>query len=268
MFLDVLGIVPTFLRQERDLEFAKETILSFRKSASLADLLIVDDGSPSKELVDKLTEFCWEQGVGVELELREENSGFSATVNVGLRRARKAEMHAVLINSDIQFFENGWLQTMLDNPADIVGAQLLFPNGLVQHAGVYYSVISRQFDHIFRMAPSTLAAVQEPRICPVTGALQLIRHSTLKQIGVYDDNFKMGYEDVDYCLTAFQAGLTCAYEPKAVAIHHEGMFRHRDPSPKISEWTRRSWEYLHEKHGGEGFSDYCPTLLEWPDESQ
>jgi GT2 family glycosyltransferase len=77
----------------------------------------------------------------------------------------------------------------------------------------------------------------------------------------------MGYEDVDYCLVAFQAGLQCAYEPKAIAIHHEGMFRHRDPSPKIREWTKRSWERLHEKHGGVAFSDYCPTLLEWPDDA-
>jgi GT2 family glycosyltransferase len=265
--LDVLGIMPTFIRTERDLRFCQSAIESYRRSCS-ADLLVVDDHSPNRELVDQLATFCWNAGVGVELELKEKNEGFASSVNIGLRRARKQNLHAVLVNADIEFFENNWLDHMLDNGADVVGACLLFPNGLVQHAGIYYSVISRQFDHIYRMAPSTLDVVGEPRICPVTGALQLIRHSTLKAVGLYDDNFKLGYEDVDYCHMVFQAGLKCAYEPKAIAIHHEGMFRHQNPSPKVRQWTKRSWDYLHEKHAGLDFSAFVPTLLEWPDESQ
>ena len=257
--------MPTFIRTERDLQFTKNAIESYRRTC-MADLLVVDDYSPNRELVDQLSDFCWQVGVGVELELREKNEGFATTINVGLRRARRQEAHAVLVNADIEFFDNRWMDSMLANGADVVGACLLFPNGLVQHAGVYYSVISRQFDHIYRMAPSTLKVVGEPRICPVTGALQLIRHETLKKVGFYDENFKLGYEDVDYCHMVFQAGLKCAYEPNAIAVHHEGMYRHHNPSPKVREWTKQSWDYLHAKHAGLDFSSYVPTLLEWPDD--
>lgn len=255
---DVLGVMPTFLRTEQDLDTARVAIETFRATCS-ADLLVIDDGSPFG--TNMLSQVAKENGI--DMMPKEENEGFSRTVNLGLRRARREGKHAVLVNADIQFFHNGWLSEMLANDADVVGAQLLFPNGLVQHAGIYYSVISRQFDHIFRFAPSTLAAVQEPRICPVTGALQLIKSQVIKEIGFYDENFRMGYEDVDYCHMAFQAGMKCAYEPKAIAIHHEGMFRHRDPSEKLKQWTIRSWDYLHEKHAGVDFSEYVPTLLEW-----
>ena len=37
----------------------------------------------------------------------------------------------------------------------------------------------------------------------------------------------MGYEDVDYCLRVFDAGLECVYEPAAWALHHESALRGR-----------------------------------------
>ena len=78
-----------------------------------------------------------------------------------------------------------------------MGPLLLYTNGLVQHAGVYFSVITRRFDHRYRLAPRALAQVQKGITCPVTGALQYIRYETIKKIGIYDENFKMGYEDID-----------------------------------------------------------------------
>jgi GT2 family glycosyltransferase len=260
-----LGVMPTFLRSEDDLSVTIRAVQSFRGTCG-ADLLVVDDHSEDLDLVDALDAACKE--AGADFEYRVKNEGFSRTVNVGLRRARRMERDAVLVNADIEFINNGWLEALLGNPADVVGALLLYPNRLVQHAGIYYSVISRQFDHILKLAPMSLAQVSEPRICPVTGALQLIRWPTLKRVGIYDENFRMGYEDVDYCHIVFQAGLKCAYEPSAQAIHHEGMFRWRDPSEKVLGWMAESWAYLHRKHAGVSFAEYVPTLLEWPDDSQ
>ena len=64
-------------------------------------------------------------------------------------------------------------------------------------------------------------------VCPVTGAFQYIRPEVLEQVGLYDPGFRMGCEDVDYCLRVFQAGFACVYEPAIRAIHHESLFRSR-----------------------------------------
>ena len=41
----------------------------------------------------------------------------------------------------------------------------------------------------------------------MTAALQLIRWETLDQVGLYDEGYRLCFEDVDYCLRVFEAGL-------------------------------------------------------------
>jgi GT2 family glycosyltransferase len=96
--------------------------------------------------------------------------------------------------------------------------------------------------------------------------LMLVKHQTMLDIGLFDERFGMGFEDVDYCYRVFQNGKTCAYEPRARAIHHESFFRHAwpDDERQAKRW-RASFEFLHEKHRGWDFSDYVPTLL-WDSE--
>jgi len=257
---DTLAIIPTLLRHEQDLILTEHAVKSLLATSD-ADLLVVDDGSPDKDLVERLKQLV--DATGAELEISAENQGFSRSVNVGIRRARKSGQHALLVNADIQFWANNWLDYMRANPADLVGAVLIYPNGLVQHAGIYFSVITRKFDHILRMAPGTLAQVKDGRICPVTGALQLIKHETIKKVGVYDENYRLGHEDVDYCHMVFQAGLTCAVEPQAVAVHHESVIRHNQnkPDQKHVRWMDEGWIYFHEKHKGRDFGEYTPTLI-------
>lgn len=263
---DTLAIIPTYMKNEDELEVTKKSIETLLETSD-ADLIVIDDSSPEKDLVVRLGEWMWDlddQRSRFVFQARTINVGFARTVNVGLQSALEQGKHGLLVNADVEFFHNGWLDAMRRNPADVVGALLLYPNGLVQHAGIYFSVITRMFDHIYRMAPRTLDLVHRPRICPVTGALQLIKHSTLEKIGLYDENFHMGWEDVDYCHMVFQAGLQCAYEPLAEAIHHESLFR-KNAGDEMAERWQRSWEYLHEKHRGHDFSQYVPTLL-WDEE--
>jgi len=229
------------------------------------DILVVDDASPYG--ADKLQEISDSQK-SFDIYRSPVNQGFSASVNIGMRRARKQKRDILLANADTLFMNNKWLEILQQNPADIVGPLLVYPNGLVQHAGVYFSVITRRFDHRYRLAPRTLAQVQKPINCPVTGALQLIRYSTIEKIGIYDENYKMGYEDMDYCLMAFQNGLTCAYEPKSIVVHYESLFRHRNTPDKLKRWWDESQEYLINKHKDQDILEYTPTLLDFFDEEE
>jgi GT2 family glycosyltransferase len=252
--LTTLAIVPTYLRKVADLEMAQICLRSLKDTAPEAEILVVDDASPAMDMTAELV------GDEFEVHWNEENKGFAATVNVGLSRARDEGKDAVLVNSDIEFLDYGWLEKMQEAPADVVGALLLFPHGLIQHAGIYMSVITRQIDHRYRMAPGSLDAAQERCVCPVTGALQLIRNETLKDIGIYDERFRMGYEDVSYCQDAFVGGRTCLYEPAAKAIHHESFFRQR-LDKKLADWTEDSRRFLYEKHKGQSFSEFFPTMI-------
>jgi GT2 family glycosyltransferase len=259
-----LAVIPTFISDRRSQELTFRCVSSIMATAGdQVDVMVVDDASPAKrlrtELIDATEAF-------VDWRIKSENTGFSRTVNVGLDQALREGRDAILINADVEFFEEGWVQALLDVDAYVVGGLLMFPNGLIQHAGVYYSALHRSFDHIFRFAPGSLPEAQKQRRCPVTGALQLIRNESLAIVGLYDENFPMAFEDVDYCLRVFEAGRDCVYQPRARAVHYEKMFRGSDdPNSKLAQWFHRSEEVFLSKWGLKSFADSTPMMLETDD---
>jgi GT2 family glycosyltransferase len=258
-----LCVIPSYLRTPADLDLLVRCLVSLWTTAPGAGVLVVDDGSPERPLVEQLAVAVAE--LGYELIAKEENEGFSRTVNVGLRRALETGRDAVLVNADIEFHEAGWLDRMVartdtqGRPAAVVGARLLYPNGCIQHAGVFFAPRSRAFWHRCQYAPANLPEALFPVLCPVTGALQLIRHETLAAVGIYDGGYRMGYEDVDYCLRTFDAGLECIYEPAAWALHHESAIRGR-LDRRLKEWQEQSRETLDALYADRDLTEFSPAL--------
>jgi GT2 family glycosyltransferase len=260
-----LAIIPTFLRRPEDLDLLAACLVSLRQTAPNAAVLVLDDGSPERGLVAAVEAACRE--LGCWFDARPANEGFSRTVNVGLRIAQENGCDAVLVNADVEFHEAGWLERMQartdtqGRPAAVVGARLLYPNRLLQHAGVMFSLLGRDFYHLFQYGPADLPEALVPCRCPVTAALQLIRLETLEAVGLYDEEFRLSFEDVDYCLRVFDAGLECIYEPSVCALHHESVFRRRDPTPKIRAWTEASARLLWRKWAAADLSQFVPEVV-------
>jgi GT2 family glycosyltransferase len=271
-----LLIVPTYMSEDFHLKLATNLVTSISATAKNdVEIFVVDDGSPRQDLVDSLDKFI-DDGIFSQQNLvpprpifRQENSGFSAAVNVGLKRALDEGRDAILCNADIEFLDKGWVGRFQETKADVVGAMLLFPNGLIQHAGVYYSLIFRQFDHRFHFCPADLAEALVPCRCPVTAALQYIHVEAIDKFGLYDEDFRMGYEDVDYCHRVFMQGGECIYNPLVRAIHYEGAFRRTRKLPEhIRKWQQESQAYLAKKYEGFSFADFVPTMILDHDEFQ
>lgn len=259
-----LCVVPTYLRSEDELEVLLKCLVSLSATAPDATVMVVDDHSPERGLVATLGLICSE--LGFELIAQPENAGFSRTVNVGLRRALAAGCDAVLVNADIEFIDHGWLDRMRERtdvqgrPAAVVGARLLYPNGLIQHAGVFLSLLNRAWLHRYQYGPAELPEALVACRCPVTAALQFIRHETLVEVGLYDEEYRMSFEDVDYCLRVFEAGLDCIYEPSVRAWHLESFFRSK-PSPQIRQWTLESVARMRRVWGAKDMSRWVPEVL-------
>jgi len=257
-----LAVVPVYLRTDEDLDVLLRCLVSLRQTAPQADVLVVDDCSPAARFIDTIETVAGE--LEIELHRRPVNGGFSRAVNVGLQRALDEGRDAVLVNADIEFRWQGWLEPMLERtdtagaPAAVVGARLLYPNGLIQHGGVYYSTLHRFWAHRFNYGPADLPEALVPCRCPVTGALQLIRHECLAGVGLYDESFRMGYEDVDYCLQVFASGRECIYEPAACATHAESLFRRRKDDGQ-KDWELESAQTLLTKHANTDMSGFRPT---------
>lgn len=264
-----LTIIPAYLTDAGDATLLERCLRSIRSTEGDAtDILVVDDCSPGRDLVDEIERL--EEELSFELHRKPENSGFAKTVNLGLRRCLDEGRDAVLLNADVELIDPGWLDALRSQPrlggqgeASVVGGLLLYPDGSIQHAGIYLSKLSSRpgrpwFDHMWRGAPGDLPEAGLVRLCPVTGALMFIRLECLRSVGLLDESFPMGSEDVDYCLRVLREDRECIYQPKVRAYHEHGAFVDRR-APKGSPWANRSLERLWEKHGAEPLDRVVPS---------
>jgi GT2 family glycosyltransferase len=209
------------------------------------EVIVVDDGSPEETQKSLGT-------LSDELEFRlllsAENTGFSATCNRGIEAATGDFI--VLMNNDVVVRER-WLSAMLkcansDPRIGLVGARLLYADGSLQHAGIFFDPrIETAFDHRYRHgSASAYEVLQDADVIGVTFALVLARRELVERIGPMDETLFVSLEDVDYCLRAREAGFRVVYCAKAAATHYEGATRGRAFYEMDPLWLVRQMETL------------------------
>lgn len=132
---------------------------------------------------------------------------------------------AQMASGDVLVFLNddtvpqlNWLDRMVACLAEapIVGARLLYPDGRVQHTGVFFSV-----DPGGLVAWNRTWDAPSGEVPAVTGAALLIRRDAWDILGGFDPIYRNGYEDVDFCLRAREQGWPVWYCAESTIIHHE-----------------------------------------------
>jgi len=209
-------IIPLF-NQAQLTKACVEAIQATTGDHSRYELILVDNGS-----YDWTPEYLRSLGNSVIVIANQENLGFAKACNQGAQIA-KGEYLLFLNNDTVP--QPGWLDALLsgarEEGADIVGAKLLYPNGRVQHAGVTFNRNGIGY-HIFKNFDANTPAVNKKRFMQcVTAACMLISKQLFNDLDGFDEQFRNGFEDVDFCLRAGQAGKRILYTPDAVVIHHE-----------------------------------------------
>ncbi len=233
-------VVPSF----RDADRVRTLVRSIRKTVTPAmTRVIVADDCSGPEHVAALRAI---KGIDVLVE-GERNAGFAANVNRGLR-ASDGERDVVVLNSDVEALPS-WLECLqyaTHRYADvgIVGAQLQYPDGRIQFGGTVRNRDAPEwFDHRYRFKPSDWgpAGRASPALA-VTGACMYVCRETIERIGLLDERYAMAYEDVDWCLRCWQAGLGVLYFPAARLVHHESVTRGTEQGERERESQRLFWE--------------------------
>jgi GT2 family glycosyltransferase/glycosyltransferase involved in cell wall biosynthesis len=233
-------VIPSY----RDAERVRKLVRSMRRTVpdGMARVIVADDAS-GPEHIAALRRI---DGIDVLVQ-SERNTGFAANVNRGLR-ATEPGRDVVVLNSDVEALP-GWLQGLQyaayrDADVGIVGAQLLYPDGRVQFGGTVRNRDAPEwFDHRYRFKPGDWGpAAQTSPALAITGACMYVRREVLEQVGLLDEDYPMAYEDVDYCLRAWQAGYHVRYFPIARLVHHESVTRGTDLGARERESQRLFWE--------------------------
>jgi ADP-heptose:LPS heptosyltransferase/GT2 family glycosyltransferase len=146
---------------------------------------------------------------------------------------RAAEMadgeFLLFLNDDMEVIHDDWLDAMLEYAqlpeVGIVGPQLLYPDGKVQHAGMFLAGVGLA-RHAFRFAaadePGYFGLARTPRnVMAVTGACMLMRRDHFDALGGFDEAHEVINNDLDFCLRTHEAGRRTVYTPHATLIHYE-----------------------------------------------
>ncbi len=163
---------------------------------------------------------------------------YSAINNCAVEVARGRLL--CLLNNDIEVIEPNWLATMavqaLRDDVGAVGAQLLYADGRIQHAGVVIGM-GNAAGHAHRFLCPDEEGYFRRHALPqftsaVTAACLVVQRERFMAVGGLDErNFAVAFNDVDLCLRLNARGWQSLYEPRATLIHHESVSRGLDRDP-------------------------------------
>jgi ADP-heptose:LPS heptosyltransferase/GT2 family glycosyltransferase len=151
--------------------------------------------------------------------------------NQAVAAARGA--YLLFLNDDTEITDPEWLGVLLSHAqrpeVGIVGPLLLYPDGRIQHAGMFLAGMA-QARHAFRYAAADDGgyfdlALTERNVIAVTGACLLTRREVFERLGGFDEAHDIVNNDLDYCLRVHEAGLATIYTPHTRLIHHEAVSR-------------------------------------------
>jgi GT2 family glycosyltransferase/glycosyltransferase involved in cell wall biosynthesis len=234
----VTVVIPSY----RDAEMVAQLVRRIRRTTPRRRVRIVvaDDASGPEHLaaLGKIP--------GIRIVPAARNGGFAANVNRGLRAAHP-DHDVVLLNSDT-VPRRGWLAALqyasqIEPGIGIVGAKLLYPDGRIQYAGTVRNLGAPEwFDHRYRFKPADFgpAQVAGPTVA-ATGACMYITRAALNAVGEFDERYPMAFEDVDYCLRAWEAGYEVRYAPTAQLVHMESVTRGTEQGERELASQRAFW---------------------------
>ncbi|WP_237132913.1 glycosyltransferase [Pseudohongiella sp. O18] len=222
------------------------------------EIIILDNGRGEHR---EGIQFAHDQGARV-IECNEPFN-WSRLNNIGV--ANSSGEILLFLNDDIEVMHPQWLTQLVRHAirSDVgtVGARLLYPNGTLQHAGVFLVDHGGGARHLFHKQLPGRGIYQHLDQCvrevsANTGACLMIRRELFMSLGQFDENLAIVGNDIDLCLRCLEAGKRNVWTPHSELIHHESVSRKTNP---IGQDERTMWErWGHRFKGGDPY--YNPAL--------
>lgn len=190
------------------------------------EVLIIDNGTSAPDALSVLEKAKHDSRVKVFRDDRPFN--YSLLMNEAAAKASGEIL--VFLNNDTDVTHSDWLAELISlairPEVGLVGAELVYPDSRIQHAGVVFGPDSG-VHHQFRLMDSSdpgpggeLALLRS--VSAVTGACVAMRRELYIEIGgLNETDFPINYNDIEICMRIRRAGLAVLWTPFAKLIHYE-----------------------------------------------
>lgn len=212
------------------LKHCLDTITEFTDYSNY-EVIIIDNGS-TEEVQDKIRTYI--EGKNIRYVYEKKPFNFSHMCNVGAENA--SGDYFLFLNDDIGILHRGWLSRLVGHAAQAhvgaVGAKLLYPDSSdIQHDGVLNLTCgpSHAFSHMDDTQSYYFARNRvEYDWSAVTGACLLVARDKYYEVGGFNEEFPVAYNDIDLCFKLVEAGYYNVCHNDVTLYHYESVSRGLD----------------------------------------
>jgi GT2 family glycosyltransferase len=202
------------------------------------EVILLDNGSKDAESLRIFGRWLEREPERVRLVPYAVPFNFSRINNHAATHATGA--YLLFLNNDTEAITPDWVEAMVEQaqrPAiGAVGAKLLYDDETIQHAGVVVGlggVAGHSHKHYASDAPGYFYTLQTVNnYSAVTAACLMVRRDVFDEVGGFDEELAIAFNDVDLCLRIQAAGYRNVYLPHVVLYHHESKSRGTEDTPE------------------------------------
>jgi len=216
-----------------DLKMLEKAIHSFFNTKLKVKLYIIDN-SPTNKL--KILKLLYPENT--EYIFNPTNPGFGAAHNVALKKVIDTSPYHLLLNPDI-YFEQGVNEDILsylniNRDVGVLMPKIIYPDNSIQYVAkllptpidffvrrlIPIQYIKDKINNRFELRASNYNQIMEVPF--LSGCYLIVRTEALKTSGLFDENYFMFCEDIDFCRNIIDAGYKAIFYPEQQVVHaHE-----------------------------------------------
>ena len=218
------------------------------------EIIIIENGSNEEKTFRYYEQLCaMYDNVKVVTWKSDKGFNFSALNNFGARYAEGE--YLLFLNNDTEIMEKDSILEMVSHAkrkeVGAVGARLYYPDGTVQHAGVIVG-LGGIAGHAFKDFPRQNGGYFYRSFCAqeysaVTAACMVMSKALFDEIGGFDEQLKVAFNDIDLCMKIRKKDKLIVYTPYAELYHYESKSRGLENTKEKVQRFNSEVEYFAKK---------------------
>jgi GT2 family glycosyltransferase len=221
------------------------------------EVILVDNGSTEAKSLETFAALQRSEPHRLKVLRHDAPFNFSEINNFAVREAARGE-YLLFLNNDTEVLTADWMSAMVEQaqrPAiGAVGAKLVYGDDRIQHAGVVLGIggIAGHSHKYFPKEANGYFATPQivGNVSAVTAACLMTRRSVFDEVGGFDEDLQIAFNDVDLCMRIVEQNYRIVYLPHVELYHYESKSRGLETTPEKQarfkseiDFMERRWRF-------------------------
>ena len=216
------------------------------------EIIVADNGSDQPEMQELYANYKKQLGDRFIMESIDIPFNYSRINNLAAEKANGK--YLLFLNNDTEVITPEWMTKMVSfaqfERVGCVGAKLYYPNETIQHAGVILGMggAAGHGHHTFPRGDFGYFGKLEINVdyLAVTAACMMIRAKDFSELGGFNEELTVAFNDVDLCLREYERGHDNVWLHGAELYHFESQSRGYENTPEKLERFNMETAYMEE----------------------